>query len=190
MTLSAEQLLSIARNYWPSDMESYLRPERSLEVARFQALWRQELGKMGQWGAFVRELNGELPGFTVGNVTAPVDACFRCAAYPETPSESSPFRWVVVGCVSILAPVHSVYGVQYEYSGGKRIRNEVFFEPLPVEMRVPADVLARRIEVTFGARVLPREIAETPVSLFVEPQKPPNTTLFHALFTSQPASVP
>ncbi|QRK14261.1 hypothetical protein JQX13_13505 [Archangium violaceum] len=190
MTFTAEQLLSIARNYWPSDMESYLSPERSPEVARFQALWRQELGKMGQWGAFVREFGGELPGFTVGNVTAPVDACFRCAAYPETPSESSPFRWVVVGCVSILAPVYTVYGVQYEYSGGQRIRDEVFFEPLPVEMRAPAGIIARMLEATFGVRVLPREVAETPVPLFVDPQTPPKTTLFHALFISQPASVP
>jgi hypothetical protein len=97
---------------------------------------------------------------------------------------------VVVGCVSILAPVYTVYGVRYEYSRGKRLRDEVFFEPLPAEMRGPAGVIARGIEATFGVSVLPRELAGTPVPLFVDPREPPDTTLFHALFISQPASVP
>jgi hypothetical protein len=57
-------------------------------------------------------------------------------------------------------------------------------------MRAPAGIIARRIVETFGAHALPREIAETAVPLFVDPQQPPNTTLFHALFTSQPERVP
>jgi hypothetical protein len=190
MTLTVEHLLSIARRYWPSDKEQYLHPERSPEVARFQALWEQELQKMEQWGAFVRALNRDLPGFTLGNVTAPVDASFRCAAYPETVFERPGLRWIVVGCVSILAPVYTLYGLQYVYRDKKRIDPKVFFEPLPAEMQAPADIISQGLESTFGVSRLPRELAETPVPLFVDPQQPPDTTLFHALFISQPESVP
>jgi len=190
MTLTVEHLLSIARRYWPSDKEKYLHPESSPEVARFYALWEEELQKMERWGSFVRALNRNLPGFTLGNVTAPVDACFRCAAYPEKDFERPGFRWVVVGCLSILAPVYTLYGVQYTYSDTKRIGHKVFFEPLPAEMQAPADIISRGLESTFGVSRLPRELAETPVPLFVDPRQPPHTTLFHALFISQPESVP
>ncbi len=190
MGFTAEQLLSIARNYWPSDKEHYLRPEQSPEVARFQELWSHELKKLDSWGAFVRHLRRDLPGFTLGNVTAPVDACFRCAAYPDAAHKPRELRWVVVGCLSILAPVYILYGVQYRYSGPKRMGEEVLLEPLPPEMRAPADIIARRMEETFGAHAIPREIAETAVPLFVDPRQPPSTTLFHALFTSQPERVP
>lgn len=189
--MTAEQLLSIARNYWPADLDEYLRPEKSPAVARFQELWRHELGKMDKWNAFVRSLGGELQGFTVSNVTAPVDACLRCAAYPEGARNLASSRWVLVGCVSILAPVYTVYGVRYEFSETKRVGERVFFEPFPAEMQAPADILARNIETRWGGvQVLPREVAATAVPLFVDPLQPPHTTLFHALFTSQPASVP
>ncbi|WP_224367818.1 hypothetical protein [Hyalangium versicolor] len=190
MAMTAEQLLSIARNYWPADKDEYLRPEKSPAVARFQALWRQELGKMDGWTAFVRSLDAALSGFTVTNVTVPVDACLRCAAYPEAALESASSRWVVVGCVSILAPVYTVYGVRYEFSGKRRVGDHVFFEPLPAEMQAPAAIMGRNIETRWGIHLLPREVSETPIHLFVDPQQPPHTTLFHALFTSQPASVP
>jgi hypothetical protein len=190
MALTAEQLLSITRNYWPSDLESSLKPEGSPEVARLHDLWGKELKKMRQWAEFVRALNEDLPEFTVGNITATFDACLRCGAYPRTNRPPSSSGWVVVGCVSILAPVYAIYGMQYEYSGEKRFGEEVFFEPLPARMRAPADIIARKLEATFGVSALPRELADTSVPLFVDSRKPPHTTLFHALFTSQPDSVP
>jgi hypothetical protein len=58
------------------------------------------------------------------------------------------------------------------------------------EIRAPAEVIARKIEATFGYSVLPREVAETPVPLFVQWKQPPETTLFHALFTNEPGSLP
>jgi hypothetical protein len=190
MALTAEQLLSIVRNYWPSDLESYLKPEGSPEVARLHELWGKELKKMGRWAEFVRALNEDLPEFTVGNITATFDACLRCGAYPRTNRPPSSSGWVVVGCVSILAPVYTIYGMQYEFRGEKRLGEKVCFEPLPAAMRAPADLIARKLESTFGVSALPRELAEAPVPLFVEPLRPPNTTLFHALFSSQPESVP
>src|SRR3712207_7144349 len=30
-------------------------------------------------------------------------------------------RWAVVGCLSILAPVYTVYGVQYDYYKGREV---------------------------------------------------------------------
>jgi hypothetical protein len=190
MSLTAEQLLSVARNYWPADRAHYLHPETSPEVARFHDLWNQELKKIERWGAFVLSLGEALPEFTLGNITAPVDACFRCAVYPNTHEEQPSLRWVVVGCVSILAPVYAVYGVRYRYDGGRRIGHEVFWDPLPQEMRHPAEVIGQGIEAAFGVRALPPEMARVRVPLFVDPQQPPETTLFNALFTGQPESVP
>ncbi|WNG50588.1 hypothetical protein F0U60_45540 [Archangium minus] len=190
MPFSAAELLSIARNYWRPDRDFDFRPENSPEAERFLELWEKELAKMDQWRAFLRELGGALPAFTIGNATATCDACFRCSVYPATENKPQQRRWVVVGCVSILAPVYTVYGVQYEYTGTERTRDKVFLEPLPPEMQAPADIIARSIEATFGVEKLSRELSEMPVPLIVEPHEPPNTTLFHALFISRPERVP
>ncbi len=130
------------------------------------------------------------PGFRIGQITATCDACFRCGAYPPVARLQPPFEWVVVGCMSILAPVYTVYGVQYEYRGKKRIRDQVFLMDLPPMMHAPAATMARRIETRFGVSPLPPELAAMPVPLFVELKEPPSTTLFHALFSSEPQSVP
>ena len=92
--------------------------------------------------------------------------------------------------VSILAPVYAVYGVRFEYGETTRVLREVEFDPRRPEIRVPAEVIARRIEAVFGFSALPREVAETPVPLFVQWKQPPETTLFHALFTNEPGSLP
>lgn len=190
MNPSVEQLLSIARCYWPAELHDYLQPGGTPERKRFQELWRRELTKMDRWRTFLEKLGGELPGFTIGNVTVPFDACFRCAAYPRNDDPTLRFEWVVVGCVSILAPVYAVYGVQYEREGKDRINSKIFLDSPPLEMADAWRVVSRAIEATFGLSALPRELADMRVPLFVDPQQPPNTTLFHALFTSQPESVP
>jgi hypothetical protein len=189
MTLSPAQLLDIVRQYWPSDLESYLGPEMGPEHKRHQARWKQELANMGHWREFLDTLEKELPGFTLGNATCPFDACFRCSAYSEI--DASPqLDWAVIGCVSILAPVYTVYGVRYELKGKQRLSSKVFLDSLPEEMRAPSEIIARKIEETFGTSAFPREWNQLPVPLYVDPQQPPNTTLFHALFTGQPDSVP
>ncbi len=188
MTFSTEQLLDIARQYWPSDLETYLRPGSIPEWERLQARWKQEFANMGRWREFLDALEKELPGFTLGNATCPFDACFRCSAYWDV-DPSPQLDWAVIGCVSILAPVYTVYGVRYELKGKQRLRSTVFLDSLPEEMRAPSEVIARKIEETFGASAFPREWNQHPVPLFVDPQQPPNTTLFHALFTGQPDSV-
>ncbi|WP_158502008.1 hypothetical protein [Vitiosangium sp. GDMCC 1.1324] len=183
-------MLSVARNYWRPDKDFDFRPENSPESERFLDLWEQEFKKMDQWRAFLRELGGALPDFNIGNATSTCDACFRCSVYPRAENKQQPRRWVVVGCVSILAPVYTLYGVQYSYRGRERITERIFFDSFPPEMQAPAETVARRIEATFGVTALPRELAETPIPLIVEPQEPPHTTLFHALFISRPERVP
>ncbi|WP_257446110.1 hypothetical protein [Archangium lipolyticum] len=190
MSFTSEQLLAIARNYWRADKIYHFRSDSSPEHERLCGLWEEELKKIERWWAFLDELKKELPGFTIGDATATPDACFRCAAYSPVGDLSNTRRFAVVGCVSILAPVYTVYGVEYSRIEKKRHNPRAFFEPLPAEMRHPADVVSRKIEATFGVSALPREIADTPIPLYVEPIEPPNTTLFHAFFTSEPASLP
>jgi hypothetical protein len=190
MPLALEDLLTIARNYWPSTQDAYLKQEVSPEVARLQGLWEQELGKLDRWWGFLADLEKALPGFKIGDATATRDACFRCVAYPpgDTPSPTS--RWVAVGCVSILAPVYTVYGVQLEYRGKERIGQKASLGPLPPETSHAADIIAQKLEAMSGATALPREWAQTRVPLFVEFKAPPETTLLNALFTSTPESIP
>lgn len=185
--MSSEQLLSIVRHYWPSSNEHYLQGEASPEIERLQALWQQELKKIDKWWAFLDDLERELPGFTIGDATATLNASFRCVVYS---GQSAPHRFAVVGCLSILAPVFTVYGLEFEETAETRSVSRICFEPLPAEMQEPARVMARKMEAAFGAGLLPREIADTPVPLFVEWRSPPDTTLFHALFASRPERVP
>jgi hypothetical protein len=77
-----------------------------------------------------------------------------------------------------------------EYGRDSKDDFKLMFEPFPLEMDLSANVIARKIEATFGFSKLPRELAETPVPLFVQWVEPPRTTLFHALFTNEPDNVP
>ena len=186
-----EHLISIAREYWRPDKNYQLRQEKSPEDRKREARWAEELKKIDGWHSFLRDLRQELPNFTIGDGTATPDACFRCVAYPVKGRPLPPHHWVVVGCVSILAPVYIVYSVKYGRVGDRtRLNPRLDFEPFPPEMDLPARIIAKKIEETFGASKLPREIAEIPVPLFVKWVEPPETTLFHALFTNEPDNVP
>jgi hypothetical protein len=187
MTIARERLTDIVRNYWRADKLYDYRPEKSPEQERLWEAWERELANIDRWWALLDDLEVDLPDFTIGDATATLDACFRCVAYS---GKSHPHRFAVVGCVSILAPVYANYGVQYETVSAMQGAPRVVFDPLQHEMRAPADVIARRLEATFGAVALPREVAETPIPLVVHGKEPPHTTLFDALFTSQPESIP
>lgn len=189
-SLATEQLLSIAREYWRTDRYLHLTQEPSPEDYKREARWEEVLQKVDRWHAFLTGLKQALPDFTIGDGTATPDACFRCVAYPVKGRPLPPFDWVVVGCISILAPIYMVYGIEFERAGKVRLGSKVSFEPLPPPMRHPAEIFARKIEEAFGVSALPREVAELPVPLVVEWKEPPETTLFHALFSNQPESVP
>jgi hypothetical protein len=185
---SLEELLAVARDYWPSTQEAYLHLQQTVspEIERLQKRWEQELRGLDRWWAMIEDVEKALPGFKVGDATATRDACFRCVVYPQTKQP----RWVTVGCLSILTPVSFVYGVQLDYQGAERIHPQARFGPLPPETAQVADVLTRMLETTFEAIALPRELAQSRVPLFVEFKEPRETLLVHALFTSSPESIP
>jgi len=188
--LTAESLITLVRNYYRADRDFDLGLENSPEGDRFLDRWDQEIEKMDQWDAFVDEVQAALPHFIVSNITSTCDASFRCAVYLRARHEPPPSAWVVVGCVSILAPVYAVYGVHYRIQDRRRHTDQIFLDALPPELQAPAEVVARKLEATFGVTALPHELARTPVPLIVEFKEPPYTTLFDALFISQPDSIP
>ncbi|MFP2932824.1 hypothetical protein ACLESO_48305 [Pyxidicoccus sp. 3LG] len=188
--LTAQRLLEIASRYRDTTKDFYLRQEPSPQYERLAALWRQELARIERWQAFLRSLDQEFPGFTFGDGTAPLSPCFRCIAYPAEGYPHPGVLWAVVGCVSILAPVYTLYGVEFELEGRVRKKSTVLFEPLPERMAPVARGMGARLEKEFGVALLPRELASTRVPLFVESKEPPDTTLFHALFTDRPEIIP
>ena len=181
-----DRLLSIARDYWPVSKEE----DPDIKYKDLTDLWDQQLKKHDQWHAFLRELRKDLPGFSFGDATATPDASCRCTVYSPIPYSADVEHFIVVGCKSILAPVYTVYGVEFKILNNRRQDDKVFLASLPAYMQHVADVVARKLEATFDVKALPRGVADTPVPLYIEPVEPPHTTLFHALFTSQPESLP
>lgn len=197
MSPTAEELIAIARQYWRLDKDYGL--DSNPEHHRLQQQWEQALKGFDRWRAMKQEieheLRQELPGLKLkmGDATATPDACFRCQVYPDERTEDGqvlPRRWILVGCASIIAPVYIVYAVEYDVVGMEALNPRVLLEPFPPELRRPAEIIGRKIEAAYGYRKVSREIAQTPVPLFVEWKEPPETTLFHAIFTNEPTSIP
>lgn len=189
-TPSKNDLLAIVRNYYSATHELLYTPETSQETKRLQALWAQRLENMEPWHTFLNELEKELPNLIVGDTLSTSDGGPRCLVYPSKESRSPTGHWVVVGCISLLAPVYMIYGVEFDYAAGGLRQERASFEQPPPSMILPAKIVAGKIEKTFGFSAVPREIAETPVSLFVGGQEPSAAKLFHALFTSDPSVIP
>lgn len=187
MIITREQLLSIALNHWQSFKDYSQEP--SPEDKRRFAVCEQRLQEHGRWLAFLDDLDKDLPEFSIGDYTGS-GPCFCCVAYPSLSLPQPALRWVVVGCISFLAPVYSIYGVQFDYSNNERTFKRLAFWPLPHEIRTTASIMARRIEATFEVTALPHEWAQMPVPLYVQHTKPPETTLFHALFLDDPENLP
>jgi hypothetical protein len=190
MTPSREELLAVVRKYYESSNEFLYTSETSPETKRRHALWTQRIENMGPWKAFRARLRSELPKFNTGETGSTADGALRCMVYPLKDLSPPTSNWVVVGCVSILAPVYFVYGVEYDYIDGRLQNHKASFEQPPPSMVLPAQVVAKTIETTFGFSAVPHEIAETPVPLFVNWREPSEATLFHALFTSDPSIIP
>lgn len=192
MTLSLVELIERVRPYRRTDDVYASRHERSPEDERLYALWSQEDHQLEQWEALLAQLRADLPRYRVEDVSHPRDAGFRCTVDPPTGERSELHRRVVIGCMSLLAPVYMIYGLQYprRHRQGSVDEPMLFFGELPHSMREPAAVLARRMEARFNVTALPAELASTPVPFYVDWRVPPDTTLFHALFSSEPDNVP
>ena len=189
--LSTEDLIKRVRDYYDSSNAFLFTPEPTPEEARRQALWSKWIEDMQAWKDFRAALRSELPDYMTGETYSSADGGPRCVIYPPQDSRTPSSNWLVVGCVSLLAPVYFVYGAECDSSEEGGFRNmKASFEPPPPNMRSPAQVIARTIETSFGFSAVSREVAETPVPLFAGRLKPPETTLFHTLFTSAPSSIP
>jgi hypothetical protein len=184
---SPAQLIETVRNYYRPDRIYDNSSESSPESKRLTALWDRVLKDHGQWLSLLSEVRRELPGCVVGDATATCDASLKCTAYIE---KTDSHERVVVGCLSILAPVYVVYGVTYDIVSNKRDRATLSLEQLPAEMRPAAYVVSSQIEARFGATALPIGVAQTRIPFYVDWQEPPKTMLFHALFTSEPTHLP
>lgn len=195
MPYTVDQLLAIARRYWRDDKRYDNADEFSPEQLRLQARWSEEIARSDWWYAFAERLGRRLPSYSIGSHTATGEASWKFLVYDKSGDDPSTFRFVVVGCVSLLAPVAALYAVQYDFGergefGRKRFNPRLSFTPLPPEMEQVGDTLAREIEAYFGAELLPRQLLETPVPLIANFKEPPHTTLLHVLFTHEPTALP
>ncbi|RKH14313.1 hypothetical protein D7Y13_25000 [Corallococcus praedator] len=193
MTPSTEELIAIARHYWRADDLYDFRIEPSPEFERFEALWNEKLKELDRWRALLNQLRRALPECTVGDyMAASVNGCFGVLVYPPRVEvlHRTQLAWTVVGYLSILAPVYTVHCVRREFQGTHLKDSQVFLKPIPLELQGIAEAIAQRIEADYGATALPLDIAQTPVPLYVHFMKPPRTTLFHALFSSEPENIP
>lgn len=192
MSHSADELLAIARRYWRADQAYDFRLDPSPEYIRYEALWGEKRQEFGRWEALLKELQGALPECKVWDYTPPTaNPSLGALVYP--PGEDVMHRphitWTVAGYLSILAPVYTVHCVRREFLGHQLRSAKAFLGPIPLELRSIAAVVAQGIEAHYGATALPLEVAQTPVPLYVHLVKPPETTLFHALFTADPENI-
>ncbi|RKH71514.1 hypothetical protein D7X96_08390 [Corallococcus interemptor] len=185
-------MLAIARRYWRADQTHDFRLDPSPEYVRYEGLWDEKRKEFNRWEALLQELQRALPDCKVWDYTPPTaNPSFGALVYP--PSEEVTHRpqvtWTVAGYLSILAPVYTVHCVRREFLGHQLRSAKAFLGPIPLELRGIADIVARGIEAHYGATALPLEVAQTPVPLYVNLMKPPETTLFHALFTADPWNI-
>ncbi|XXF80671.1 hypothetical protein P2318_13235 [Myxococcaceae bacterium GXIMD 01537] len=189
MTTSAEQLLALVRPYWRTDDSYAVRGERSPGTGQLHTRWEEARALDPRWKAALAALGEALPDYSIRDITTPRDAGFRCASIPPAEQQKPSLRWGIGGCLSIIAPFYAVYGVRYLYRRKRLIRIELHFDPLLPNMRPAAEATAKQLETHFGVSRLPLELANTRIPLYVDAEEPPRTTLFHALFTSQPESL-
>ncbi|TSC22950.1 hypothetical protein [Corallococcus sp. Z5C101001] len=193
MRPSAKELLEIARRYWRDDDLYSVRPEPSPESLRYEALWDEKNKDGPRWGALLKALRKSLPDCDVWDYTPPTaNPSFGALVYPprDVIAHRPQTAWTVAGYLSILAPVYTVHSIRRVFLGKQLMDSKVFLGPIPLELRSIADTVAQRIEADYGATPLPLDVAQAPVPLYVNFMKPPRTTLFHALFTSEPWNIP
>jgi hypothetical protein len=189
LSLSAEDLINVVRNYYDTTSNFHFTLETSRETKRRQAMWTQWIAHMEPWLAFRGELGSKLPEHVIGETYSSHDGGPRCIIYPPDNLHPPASDWTIVGCLSLLAPVYFVYGLKRDRRINAR-RYKVSFEPPPPYMNLPAQIIARTLETSFRVSAVPRAVADTPVHLFVGNLAPPKTTLFHALFTDEPETIP
>jgi hypothetical protein len=190
MTLSKEELIATVQKYYDSSNAFLFTTELSPEAKRHYEMWKQWAANMSLWKAFKAALRSALPNYITGETYPSADGGPRCLVHLPRESWSPTSNWTVVGCVSLLAPVYFVHGVEWDYVDGCVQNARARFGEPPSDMVLPTQIVARTIEEIFGFSAFPRELVETPVHLYTGLVEPPQTTLFHTLFTSEPSNIP
>ncbi len=110
------------------------------------------------WPAFMKRLEQVFPGCLLWNKTIPNHVpCYSCQVYlPDRPEGCYD---AIVGLLSLLAPVYTIYGCR-DIDGGEYW---VRFPPLPERFRALEQRLATLIESEFGFTRLDKEVLLTPV---------------------------
>ncbi|WP_434388149.1 hypothetical protein [Melittangium boletus] len=190
MLPSKEDLISIVQKHYDSTNAFMFTAGLTPEAKRLNGAWKKWIDNRDSWHTFRDELSRLLPSYVIGETYPSMDGGPRCIVYHPIDSCTLESNWDVVGCMSLLAPVYFVYGVQWEYVEGIRKNFRASFAQPPPIMAEPAQVMARTIEKIFGFDAIPYELATTPVGLYAGLLEPHETTLFHTLFTNEPQSIP
>jgi len=187
-TLSAEQLVEAIRPYYRADRDYEMQEDASPEDHRLNHFWHEVHERDGaRWDVVIDAIEREHPEYRLGHITNS-DPCFKVSVYDEMfESAGREVEFVTVGCMSMIAPVYTVYCVRWLSIKGVHIFSEALYEPLPPRVRRPTEVIARAIEAEFKVTRLPRELAETFIPFNVRDRDVGETNLFHALFTPDPA---
>ncbi|HEX2570008.1 MAG TPA: hypothetical protein VH877_10665 [Polyangia bacterium] len=163
---STDDLIATVHHYYPAGTS----PEAgnpayfsSPEWLRFCDLWERvmRIEALPRWDEFRAALKKALPDCSFWDTTVPrSQACRRLRVYlcpPEAPP-GQPEYTVVVGLVSILAPVYSLYESHYvRKSDGNYTEPRIRW--LFSDQTAPyARVLAEHIEEYFGCCPLPPEV--------------------------------
>lgn len=190
MLPSREELITLVRQHYPSSNALMFTSERSPETRRLDDKWEHWVSNLESWDAFRDELSRALPHHIIGETYPSMEGGPRGVIYMPQEAWAPHANWDVVGCMSLLAPVYFVYGVEWDFLDGRRQNLRARFSSPPPSMAGPARVIAETMERMLGLAPLPRELADTPVPVYAGSLEPHETTLFHALFTSAPQRIP
>lgn len=195
-SFSETDLVELCRRYYPAGrtLDDHAHGA-SPEWHRFHAKWHEALADRSRWLLLRGTLEQAFPANSVGDATAYThDGGYRCCVHAiEPPDKADGISQEVVGCVSLLAPLYFVYGTQHRYRGGKREEPAaiVFLDALPESLMPHAAKVARTIESVFGYQPFPARLASVRIpDLCLDHFEPGRGTLFRALFTLEPASLP
>jgi len=191
-TPTRDELIQRVRLYYPSgSVWNDEQHGRSPERLRLNALWNDILPVYHEteWARLIDELQRAVAPLMIGDATAPRDdGGFRCTVYRRDPAAD--LTTIVVGCVSLIAPVYTIYVARVDINR-TRIPT-LFFDPLPEDTRATAEIVASVIEKHFPYARLPYAMTSTPTPdlLLTVPSKDGKATLLHTLFTDTPESLP
>lgn len=163
--LTAEALLRLVYRYFPAGAHVYEpRYESSDEFKRLDKLRRAAVEDQRAWKAFLQRIEEELPEAGVWDYpNIRYDPAYSVRVLlPGYPTGAPEHKEVVV-MVSILAPVHILYGTHSKHVHEHRTESISYQPPLPPEFQPIAEKLEALAIEAFGTTRLPPDLLSTPV---------------------------